>query len=458
MDYAVAKRTTFHAGGAITTILPNLWLQNYVTGAIPFTFQPVVTAQPTVPVSFSSGIVTLPLPPAYTTGGQLLFASGDSSKVAANTPIDLQRFQRDLAALTPGNEVQLLTTPSVARNFRNGYIATHMLAFDQDLGTVKLTASYVGTAGVHLASVFSPNGYNGASAGFAPFTRFDSQGQPTGGFGPEVIMSNGSHSSYNALQMSATQNYSAVGLNFQASYTFSRSLDDTSAVPGGISSAGSTILQTLAQNPLNPEGDRGLSTFDITHVFTLSLIQSLPIDRIAFLRPLSGKLTRGWQFLNVTSLMTGSPFSVYSGIQQTGFGAGGTDRPDLLKMPTLSTNRPAREDYFGRGTNNSSFFFIPINVAAGSGPNQGRFGTLGRNTFRGPGFHQYDVALIKDTQFGRRGKSELGIVEFRAEFFNVFNIVNFGLPTNVVEGSGFGIISKTAGPSRQIQLSLKLIY
>jgi hypothetical protein len=49
-------------------------------------------------------------------------------------------------------------------------------------------------------------------------------------------------------------------------------------------------------------------------------------------------------------------------------------------------------------------------------------------------------------------------MEFRAEFFNIFNIVNFGLPSNIVRGSGFGIISKTAGTSRQIQFSLKVIY
>jgi hypothetical protein len=135
-----------------------------------------------------------------------------------------------------------------------------------------------------------------------------------------------------------------------------------------------------------------------------------------------------------------------------------TDRPDLLKLPAFSTSRPIRQDYFGPGANNASFFFIPINVPDGSGPNHGVPGTLGRDTSRGPGFHQYDIALIKDTPFGRRGKGELRNAEFRAEFFNVFNNVNFGLPTNVVEGSGFGIISKTAGPSRQIQISLKLIY
>jgi hypothetical protein len=68
------------------------------------------------------------------------------------------------------------------------------------------------------------------------------------------------------------------------------------------------------------------------------------------------------------------------------------------------------------------------------------------------------VALIKDTSFGHRGNAELGTVEFRAEFFNVFNLVNFGLPSNIIRGGGFGIISKTAGSSRQIQFSLKLIY
>ena len=101
---------------------------------------------------------------------------------------------------------------------------------------------------------------------------------------------------------------------------------------------------------------------------------------------------------------------------------------------------------------------IPIGIAGGTGPNSGRFGTLGRDTFRGPGYHDFDFSLIKDTAFGSRGKNELGILQFRAEIFNAFNIVNFGLPNNVVRGSGFGIIGKTAGTSRQIQFSLKLIY
>lgn len=458
MDYAIGKRTTLHAGGAITTILTNLWQDNFVTGGFPLTFAPVVTALPGVPVPFNAGVVPLTLPAPYTTQGQLLFASGSSATVPANTPIDLQRFQNDLAAVTPGHEVQLFTAGVIDRNFRNGYIGTCTAGIDHDFGGVKVSTAYVATAGVRLSNVFSPNGYNGADPAFAPFTQFDSAGHATGGFGPELVMTNGSHSSYHALQTSVSQNQSRIGLSFQASYTFSKSIDDTSAALGGGPSNAGVILQTLPQNPLNLGGDRGVSTFDVTHVFTLSLFQALPFERVGFLQPLNRKITGGWQLLNITTISSAPPFTVYSGVQQTGAGAGGTDRPDLLSMPKLSTSRATREDYFGLGANNSSFFFIPVHVPGGTGPNSGRFGTLGRDTFRGPGFRDFDVALIKDTPFGRRGKGELGVIQFRAEFFNIFNIVDFGLPSNIVRGSGFGIISKTAGPSRQIQFSLKLNY
>jgi hypothetical protein len=154
------------------------------------------------------------------------------------------------------------------------------------------------------------------------------------------------------------------------------------------------------------------------------------------------------------------PLSVYSGVQQTGAGTNGVDRPDQIAVPQLSTARENRQDYFGMGAANASTYFdIPIHIAGGTGPNQGRFGTLGRNTFRGPAYYDYDFALIKDTPFGRRASgAERMAVQFRGEFFNLFNIVNMGLPSNILTGSGFGQISKTAGTSRQIQLSLKLIY
>src|SRR5215831_18524148 len=458
LEYGLSKHTTVHAAGAITTILPNLWLENYVTGAFPFEFQPLVTALPGFPLNFKNSVAPLALPPVYTTQGQLLFPNGSSRDLPANTPMDVQRFQNDLAAMTPGNQVQLYTAISVDPHLRNGYIATQTLGIDQDLGTVKVSASYVGTAGVRLASVLAPNGYGGATPAFARYTQFNAAGKATGGFGPEMVMSTGAHSSYHALQASASQNMPHLGLSFQASYTFSKSIDDTSAVPGGISGTPGVVLQTLPQDPFHPEKDKGPSTFDVRHVFAVSLIQRLPLERVRFFQPFGKTLTSGWQFLDITTLTSGSPFSVYSGIQQTGVGVDGTDRPDLVSMPDFSTNRTVREDYFGRGLTNYTFFQIPIGVPGGTGPNQGVFGTLGRDTFRGPAFRQFDMALIKDTAFGRRGNGEFANLQFRAEFFNIFNGVNFGLPSNIVRGSGFGIISKTAGPSRQIQFSLKLNY
>ncbi len=457
-DYGITKDTTLHAGGAITTLLPNLWQDNFVTGAIPFVFQPFISALPGVSVPFSSSITPITLPEPYTTSGQLLFAGGDTSKVAANTLVDLQRFQNDLAAITPGNQIQLFSTAAIDRHFRNGYIGTWTAGFDHDFHFFKLSTSYVGTAGIHLPAGYFPNGYGGAEQGFAPFTQFNSSGQATGGFSSLIIMTNSSHSSYHSLQTSVTQNNARIGLSFQASYTFAKSIDDTSAVLGGLPPNAGTIIQTPPQDPFNPEADKGPSTFDIRHGFSLSVFQALPFDRVGFLDGVSKRITGGWQLLNITSIASGSPFSVYSGVQQTGVGVNGADRPDLVSMPDFSTNRTTREDYFGRGADNASFFSIPINVAGGTGPNQGRFGTLGRNTFRGPAFHQFDFALIKDTPFGRRGKGELGILEFRAEFFNLFNVVNFGLPSNTVRGTGFGLISRTAGTSRQIQFSLKLIF
>ncbi len=458
LDYALGKNTVLHAGGAITTMIPNLWQDNFLTAAIPFAFAPYITALPGVAVPFHNTFVPVNLPTAYNVQGQPIFATGRTQDVPANTEIDLPRFQRDLDALTPGDQVQLLTIVGIAKNFGNGYVGTWTAGVDRDFKDVKVSVAYVATAGIHLARVYNPNSYTGADPAHAPFTEFNAAGQATGGFGQELLITSGSHSTYHSLQSSVTKNSPRAGLGLQASYTYSKSIDDTSAVLGGLFGSAGTVLQTLPQDPWNPSAEKGPSTFDVTHVFSASVIQLLPLDRVGFLRPLGRTLTGGWQFLNITTLTTGSPFSVYSGIQQTGAGAGGTDRPDLVATPHFSTSRAARDDYFGMGANNPSFFNIPINVPGGTGPNHGRFGTLGRDTFRGPAYHDFDFALIKDTPFGHRGSGELGTLEFRAEFFNLFNIVNFGLPSNIVRGSGFGIISKTAGTSRQIQFSLKVIY
>src|SRR5437870_385872 len=458
VDYEFSNNTVLHAGGSIATRLPNLWQENFLTAGLPYVFNPYATALPGVSIPFQNTFVPQILPPAYDIHGQLIFPNGRSDEVAPNTQLDLQRLQTDLAALTPGHQVQLPTAAGIAADFRNGYIASYRLGLDQSFRHFVASANYMATNGVHLPSVFSPNSYSGAEPEFAPFTRFDSAGHPIGGYGNESLIASESHSSYHSLQTSVASKSAWAGFQMQASYTYSKALDDTSSVLGGLFGTARVILQTLPQDPWNPSAEKGPSTFDVTHSFTLSLIEFLPLERIGFLRPLGKSVTTGWQFLDITTVTSGTPFTVFSGIQQTGVGAGGTDRPDLVETPHFSTSHSTRADYFGRGMSNASFFSIPINVPGGTGPNHGRFGTLGRDTFRGPGFRNFDVALIKDTSFGQRAGGELGTIQFRAELFNIFNTVNLGLPSNIVRGSGFGLISRTAGPSRQIQFSVKLIY
>ena len=459
IDYQLSSRTVLHAGGSISTRLQNLWQENFLTAGIPYLFNPYPTALPGIAIPFQNTFIPLVLPLAYDIHGQLIFPHGRSDEAAPNTQLDLQRFQNDLAALTPGHEIPLPVATGIVADFRNGYIGSYRLGVDHSFGNLNASASYVATVGIHLPSVFSPNSYSGADPAFAPFTKFDSTANPIGGYGTESLIASASHSSYHSLQTSVGNKSAWAGLQMQASYTYSKSLDDTSSVLGGLFGTAGVVLQTLPQDPWNPDAEKGPSTFDTTHAFTLSVIEFLPLERVGFLRPLGKTVTSGWQVLNITTLSSGPPFTVFSGIQQTGVGAGGTDRPDLIEKPHFSTSRSNRADYFGRGTNNASFFNIPINVPGGTGPNQGRFGMLGRDTFRGRGFRDFDIALIKDTSFGHRGGGvELGTIQFRAEFFNIFNQVNFGLPSNIVRGSGFGLISKTAGPSRQIQFSLKLIY
>ena len=461
IDWNAPGQVRLHAGGAITVIPPNIWQDNFLTGSTPFSVYPRVNAAKSGEIAYGFQITPDELPPTYTPQGQNVFASGDPKKVPANTVMDVNRYQQDLAALAPGHQLSLLSLSAVDRRFGDGFLQSWTLGVERTFGGVTADAAYVGTESFRLPRISYPNAYPGAEAGFAPFTDFNSSGTVTGGFGFESVITDTSHSSYNALQTSLAGQVGHGGPALQAGYTWSKSLDDVSGILGGTGSAGDVVLFS-PQNPYDTHAEKGPSNFDVTHAFTVSAAQDLHLEGLAFLPSSARVLTKGWELLSISTITSGSPFTVYSGIQQTGYGTVGADRPDQIGKPDLSTAHSEtrrREDYFGRGTNNASFFSIPIGNSGGSGPNSGRFGTLGRNTFRGPAYYDFDYALIKTTPIGqRRSGLERADLQFRGEFFNIFNVVNMGLPANTIKGSGFGVISKTAGTSRQIQFSLKLIY
>ncbi len=459
LDWLAAQQTHVRIAGAITTIPPNLFQDNSLTGSTPFTIYPRLSSAAAAPIPYGFQITSGELPRVYSPDGQDIFANGTKA-VHANTVMDFARYQQDVAALSPDHQITPLNITSIDPAFGNAYLQTWTLGVERHFGDLVASASYIGTAAAKLARTSYFNGYPGAGPGFAPYTQFDAAGNITGGFGTENVVTRTAHSSYHALQTSLQGTVAHGGPGVQASYTWSKALDEASSVLGGFVNGNSgTVSQTSPQNPYDTHPEKGPATFDVAHVFTLSLAQDLHGEQVSFLRPLGSAVVKGWELLSISTITSGSPFTVYSGLQQTGAGTNGADRPDQVGKPHLSTARKVREDYFGLGAANASYFSIPENVAGGTGPNSGRFGTLGRNTFRGPAYYDFDFALIKSTPLGRRSSGiELMDLQFRAEFFNLFNIVNMALPANTLLGSGFGEISRTAGTSRQIQFSLKLIY
>jgi hypothetical protein len=461
VEWNAPQAVHLHMGGAITVIPPNIWQDNLLTGSTPYVVYPRVNAAQNGEISYGFQITPAELPQVYNTAGVNVLASGDPRKVPANTVMDVNRYQQDLATLAPSHQLSLLSLAGIDRHFGNGYLQTWTLGLDRAFGGLTADVAYVGTSAFRLPRMSYPNAYPGANSEFARFTNFDSSGAVAGGFGFESVMTATSHSSYNALQTSLSGNVGHGGPSLQAGYTWGKSLDDVSDIVGGTGSTGA-MTQFSPQDPFDTRAERGPSSFDVTHAFTLSAAQDLHFEHLGLQSDRTQLLTKGWEFLSISTITSGSPFTVYSGIQQTGAGTFGADRPDDAGTPDLSSagssTRP-RDDYFGRGANNGSFFSIPIGISGGTGPNSGRFGTLGRNTFRGPAYYDFDFALIKTTPIGHRESGlERADLQFRGEFFNLFNIVNMGLPANIIEGTGFGMISKTAGTSRQVQFSLKLIY
>ena len=458
ISWAPTQNWTVRTGGSTMLIQPNIWQDNMLTGSTPFVMYPRRQSSASAPLAYGFTITPSMLPTAYDLSGNDILAKG-SRRVAANTPMDVDRYEKDLAKVTSSGAVSALNLYGEDATFDNAWLYTWTAIIERRIAGLTAGLGYVGTSAARLPRLAFPNAYAGATAAFAPYTSFNSAGDVTGGLGVMNVMTGDVHSNYNALQASLSGTIGHGGPGIQASYTWSKSLDTTSMILSGTGSTGATVTG-ISQNPFDLGAEYGPSSFDIAHGFGLSVAQDLHLEQAHFLNALPRKSTDGWELLSISSISTGAPFTVFSGVQQTGAGADGTDRPDQIARPHLSTARKTREDYFGKGDDNASTYFsIPINLSGGTGPNSGRFGKLGRNSFRGPAYYNFDFAFIKDTPFGRRASgAERVDLQFRSEFFNLFNIVNMGLPANTLTGSGFGIISKTAGTSRQIQLSLKLIY
>ena len=143
----------------------------------------------------------------------------------------------------------------------------------------------------------------------------------------------------------------------------------------------------------------------------------------------------GWEISGVFSLVSGRPFTPVLSRDNSGTGQS-LDRPNVVGSPNLDRKDPAQ--WF-----NTNAFAIPA---------AGQFGNAGRNTLIGPGTNNVDFTLMKNHKF-----SETRSMQFRTDFYNLFNHPNFQLPNSSVDSSQFGRISN-AGPSRQIQFAVTYTF
>lgn len=249
-------------------------------------------------------------------------------------------------------------------------------------------------------------------------------------FGPINSIDSGVNSNYNALQLTL-QKRTTHGFSFLADFTWSKALDDF-APAGGSGTNTCTCGRSF---------DYGPDTGDISKNVRFSGAYMVP--RAPF-KGLIRKAINGWQLAGIANWQTGFPFTIFSD-QDNSFSAIGADRANLAASSV-------RDAVLSSGRSHAQLVSEWFNTSAFTSNGIGTFGNTGKNILRGPRLFDTDLALLKNTKV-----TEHFALEFRAEFYNAFNNVNFGMPDHGLLDSGFGQIT-SAGSPRIMQLALKAIF
>jgi len=302
-----------------------------------------------------------------------------------------------------------------------------------------LDLGYVGSEGRKFPRLFSFN--QAATPAFGGYYPAGSLGGPLfPGFGNlpapglgSLLMESNSNSNYNSLQATLNKRFSH-GLQMLLSYTWSHSIDDYS---------GSDVsdITVTPGDLVNQQRNYGNSDFDRRQRFVASYLYNLP-DVYRGGSAFGKKLLDSWSLSGIVTLQSGLPFSIYG--------------EDTLFAATTGDLAPGRTVASAiKGGNVADRLNEYFDTSAFVSPSAfGDFGQLGRNIIRGPKQIDTDFSIMKLIPV-----TESQGVEFRAEFFNLFNNVNFANPVNIIYPSvDFGsIVSTTTGP-RVIQFALKYTF
>ncbi len=343
--------------------------------------------------------------------------------VTASSVIDWTQFEP-----FSGNRDPLVDSPSPYAEHLNFSIQRQLTS------NTLLTLAYVGTFGHHLIVNADNNQSIPAlcmslmsEAAVMPGTNTCGPRSETGNFYPiggggpisvrqpfgALFGGNGwqlheGNSSYHALE--ATLRRTTGRAAYLLSYTFSKAMDNGSAF-------GDQIIIGDSPNLF-----RSLSEFDITHIFSFSYTYELPFDKLF---RANNRVTRGWKLSGVTSFTTGVPVTMAEVDDQSLRGNtgnspqyGSTDEPNYIGGGPIYINKNPRKQYLDPVTNTlvNPYF----NPALFTQEGLGQQGTSNRRFFHGPGVNNWNLALLKDVRL-----TESKSLEFRAEFFNVFNHAQF---------------------------------
>ena len=349
--------------------------------------------------------------------------------------------------------------PAYPVSNRIPYTEQYMFSIERQVGDhTLLGASYVGNQSHRLLVLVESNAGDPAlclslsqtsevapgSATCGPFQESNvfttASGQTVNGtrgplgpnFGSNTNQATIGNSNYNALELSFR--HTSKRLQLFASYTFSKSIDQSSNVGEEV-------------NPINPSLSRALSAFDVAHNFVVSYEYELPFDRLF---SVSNRWTKGWTVSGITHFSSGFPVTLLNygdnsllGAEPNGINNYGVDEPQFTPGPLdLNSNPRNGNHYF-----NTSLFGLQA---------LGTPGNARRRFFFGPGLDNYDMALMKSLPF-----SESKSLQFRLEAFNVFNHAQFFGPSsvngNINDTSGFGQVVSANSP-RLVQAAIKFIF
>lgn len=305
-----------------------------------------------------------------------------------------------------------------------------------------LEVGYVGSKGTKLLQVVTLNqpSYNPTTGLFnaPPFGSFVSANRNVTG-GLQQVRANG-NSTYNSLQISVTKRFSG-GLQLLSAYTLGKSIDTYSGT-------GVNEITTVPGDQLDLNTNRSPSDFDRRHRFVTSFVYDLP--KFKSDSTLMRALFNNYQINGIVTLQTGTPFSIIesngtSVIQRANFAPGFTGSPE---------GNGSLDAFFNTAAFTRSTLFLVGTTRNPAFDATAPYGNTPRNLLYGPGQKNVDFAIVKFLPFTERLRGE-----FRTEFFNIFNFVNFANPgNNVLVPATFGRITSTSSGPRVIQFAFKLNF